>query len=52
MVSAGGTLNERLRAALRALWQAGDVRGAPMDPLSGDGATLARELDVALTSGH
>jgi glycerol-1-phosphatase len=52
VVSRGGTLNERLRAALSALWQAGDVRGAPMDPLSGDGAGLSHELDMALTSGR
>jgi glycerol-1-phosphatase len=48
VVSRTGTLNERLRAALRALWQAGDDRGAPMDPLSGDGATLSHELDVLI----
>jgi predicted dehydrogenase len=52
VVSQTGTLNERLRAALRALWQAFDVLGAPMDPLSGDGARLSHELDVALTSGR
>jgi glycerol 3-phosphatase-2 len=52
VVSGSGTLNERLRAALRALWQAGDVRGARMDPMSGDGARLAHELDLALTSGR
>jgi len=52
VVSQTGTLNERLRAALRALWQAFDVLGAPMDSLSGDGARLSHELDVALTSGR
>ena len=52
VVSGSGTLNERLRAALRALWQAGDVRGAPMDPLSGDGARLSHELDKVLTSAR
>ena len=52
VVSASGTLNERLRAALRALWRAGDVRGASMDPMSGDGASLSEELDMALTSGR
>jgi glycerol-1-phosphatase len=48
VVSQAGTLNERLRAALRALWHAGDVRGCPMDPRSGDGAALSDELDMAL----
>ena len=48
MVSRTGGLNERLRAALRALWQAGDARGHPMDPRSGDGAALSRELDLAM----
>lgn len=52
VVSGSGTLNERLRAALRALWQAGDVRGAPIDPMSGDGARLSQELDKALTCGR
>jgi ribonucleotide monophosphatase NagD (HAD superfamily) len=52
VVAGSGTLNERLRAALRALWQAGDVRGTPMDPMSGDGARLSHELDNALTSGR
>jgi hypothetical protein len=47
-VSQAGTLNERLRAALRALWHAGDVRGCPMDPRRGDGAALSDELDMAL----
>src|SRR6185503_4254473 len=40
VVSQAGTLNERLRAALRALWHAGDVRGCRIDPLGGDGAAL------------
>jgi len=52
VVSQTGTLNERLRAALRALWQAFDVLGAPMDPRGGDGAALSLELDEALTSGR
>jgi HAD superfamily hydrolase (TIGR01450 family) len=47
-VSQTGTLNERLRAALTTLWNAGDVRGRPMDPRSGDGADLSDELDVAV----
>lgn len=49
-VSKQGTLNERLRAALTALWHAGDVRGIPMDPGGGDGEALADELDVALAT--
>ena len=51
VVSQAGTLNERLRAALRALWYAGDVCGAPMDPLGGGGAALSHELDVSLSPG-
>jgi HAD superfamily hydrolase (TIGR01450 family) len=47
-VSQAGTLNERLRAALAALWDAGDVRGQLMDPRGGDGAMLADELDLAV----
>jgi len=52
VVSKSGALNERLRAALSALWQAGDVRGATMDPQSGDGAALSRELDLAVAPGR
>jgi len=52
VVSQTGALNERLRAALRALWSAGDVRGCTMDPRSGDGAALSRELDMAVAHGH
>ena len=51
VLSQAGTLNERLRAALRALWHAADVRdmhGHPMDPRSGDGAALSAELDLAV----
>jgi glycerol 3-phosphatase-2 len=48
VVSQAGALNDRLRAALRALWCAGDARGGPMDPRSGDGASLSRELDLAV----
>jgi len=44
-----GELNERLRAAVMALWQAGDVRGRPMDPRGGDGAALSDEIDRVLT---
>ncbi|MEO8518230.1 MAG: HAD-IIA family hydrolase [Dermatophilaceae bacterium] len=52
VVSRTGTLEERLRAALSALWQAGDVRGATSDPLSGDGAALSDELELALAHRH
>src|SRR5665648_322244 len=48
VVSATGTLNERLRAALAALWQAGDARGCLMDARSGDGAALSDELNIAV----
>jgi len=51
VVSPGGGLNERLRAAVKALWHAGDVRGCPMDPRSGDGAALSDELDLAVANG-
>gem|GEM_PF-27087 len=51
VVSQAGTLNQRLRAALRALWHAGDFRGCLMDPRSGDGAALSDELDMALAHG-
>jgi len=47
VVSQTGTLNERLRAALAALWLTGDVRGRPLDPRSGDGGALSDELDMA-----
>lgn len=52
VVSQAGGLNERLRAALRAIWHAGDVRGRPMDPRSGDGATLSQEVDLVLAHGR
>jgi HAD superfamily hydrolase (TIGR01450 family) len=52
VVSQAGALNERLRAALRALWQAGEARGRPIDPRSGDGAALSHELDLALAHGR
>jgi glycerol-1-phosphatase len=48
VVSRTGALNERLRAALAALWHAGDARGCPMDPRRGDGAALSDELDTAV----
>jgi len=47
-VSRAGALNERLRAAVTALWHAGDVRGRPMDPAGGDGAVLSDQLDRAV----
>lgn len=47
VLSPAGALNERLRAALAALWHAGDVRGRRMDPRGGDGAALSEELDRA-----
>jgi hypothetical protein len=49
VVSQAGSLNERLRAALAALWQAGDLRGAPLDPRGGGGAALCDELDLAMS---
>ena len=48
VVAQGGAVNERLRAALRAVWDARDVRSATIDPLVGDGAALSRELDMAV----
>lgn len=48
IVSQAGELNERLRAALAALWHAGDSRGQLVDPRSGDGAALSDELELAL----
>jgi hypothetical protein len=51
VVSQDGGLNERLRAALAALWQARDVRRGPMLPRGGSGAALSDELERA-TSQH
>ncbi|MHB8186781.1 MAG: HAD-IIA family hydrolase [Dermatophilaceae bacterium] len=48
VVAQGGVVNERLRAALGAVWEARDVRGSTIDPLAGGGAALSRELDVAV----
>ena len=48
VVPRSGELNERLRAALRALWHAGDVRGRPMNLRGGDGAKLSDELESAV----
>jgi HAD superfamily hydrolase (TIGR01450 family) len=44
-----GQLNERLRAALAALWHAGDSRHRTMDPRGGDGAALSDELEMAVS---
>lgn len=46
MAQTGG-LNERLRAAVAALWHAGDREHRLMDPRRGDGAALSAELEVA-----
>jgi HAD superfamily hydrolase (TIGR01450 family) len=46
LVVDGGEVNQRLRAALGAVWDAGDVRGSGIDPLSGDGQALSNELDL------
>jgi len=48
VVAQGGTVNERLRAALRAVWDARDLGSATIDALGGDGASLSRELDMAV----
>jgi glycerol-1-phosphatase len=47
LVVHGGELNQRLRAALGAVWQARDVIGSTIDPLSGDGQVLSNELHEA-----
>jgi HAD superfamily hydrolase (TIGR01450 family) len=47
-VSQTGSLNERLRAALTALWHECDARGRPVDARSGDGAAMADELEMAV----
>ncbi len=52
VVSPAGALNQRLRAALMALWHAADVRGGPIDPRGGDGAALSLELDAAAAQGR
>lgn len=48
VVPQGGALNERLRAALRAIWDARDIRGSTIDPYGGDGEALSRELEMAV----
>jgi glycerol 3-phosphatase-2 len=48
VVSATGTLNERLRAALAALWYESGARDCEMDPRGGDGAALSDELTTVL----
>jgi len=50
-VSQAGALNDRLRAALKALWHASDLRGASLDPRSGDGAAMSDELGLAWPRG-
>jgi glycerol-1-phosphatase len=52
VVSDTGALNERLRAALASLWQAADVRGSQVDPLSGDGEALSAELETVLAENR
>lgn len=52
VVSPAGTLNERLRAALMALWHAADIRGVPIDSRGGDGAALSLQLDAAAAHGR
>lgn len=47
MAQTGG-LNERLRAALAALWHAGDTGHRPMDPRRGDGSALSDEIEMAV----
>jgi hypothetical protein len=46
VVSTTGTLNERVRAGLRALWFVRDSQQCTVDPCSGDGGALSQELDV------
>jgi len=48
-VSGTGSLDQRVRAALAALWEAGDVRGGSLDPRGGSGAALSDELEMALS---
>ena len=48
VVAPGGAINDRLRAALRAVWYARDNCDAAVDPGRGDGAALMRELDLAV----
>lgn len=48
VMAQSGELNERLRAALAALWQAGDAGHRPIDPRGGDGAALSEELEMAV----
>lgn len=47
MAQTGG-LSERVRAALAALWHAGDSGRQPMDPRRGDGAALSDEIEMAV----
>lgn len=52
VVSRTGALNDRLRAALRAVWHARDVGGALVDPRGGDGSALSGELDMTVAQGR
>lgn len=52
VVAPGGAANERLRAALAAVWDAGDLRGWTIDLRGGDGVALSRELDSAVELGR
>ena len=47
VVSQAGALNERVRVALAAVWQASDLRGGPVDPRGGAGSALSDELERA-----
>ena len=47
-VAQTGGLNERLRAALAALWHAGDAGHQLLDPRRGDGAALSDEIERAV----
>jgi len=49
MAQTGG-LNERLRAALAALWHARDTGHQLMDPRRGDGAALSDEIEMAVAA--
>lgn len=48
VVSKEGELNQRLRAAVKALWHARDAQHRSVDPRSGDGAALSDEVDMAV----
>lgn len=48
VMAQGGSVNERLRVAVRAVWDAHDRGSVTIDALAGDGAALSRELDLAV----